>query len=252
MRILKFGGSSVGTPERINEVIEILRSYIQNKIDIGVVFSAYQGVTDKLINLSRLTVERDDSYKNEFDLIKHIHIKSIDVLLKDKNEKTQVGKKIIKLFLELEEILHGVYLVKELTARTLDYIMSFGERLSCTIISDVMNYRGIGSEYLDSRLLVVTDDSFGNARVNFQLTNQNIKNYFVDHSKIQIITGFIGTTEKNETTTLGRGGSDYTASIFGAALDTEVIEIWTDVDGILTADPRKVGDSFSLNAVTYE
>jgi aspartokinase/homoserine dehydrogenase 1 len=252
MRILKFGGSSVGTPERINEVIEILRSYIQNKIDIGVVFSAYQGVTDKLINLSRLTVERDDSYKNEFDLIKHIHIKSIDVLLKDKNEKTQVGKKIIKLFLELEEILHGVYLVKELTARTLDYIMSFGERLSCTIISDVMNYRGIDSEYLDSRLLVITDDTFGNARVNFQLTNQNIKKHFLSHKKIQIITGFIGTTEKNETTTLGRGGSDYTASIFGAALDTEVIEIWTDVDGILTADPRKVGDSFSLNAVTYE
>lgn len=252
MRILKFGGSSVGTPERISDVIDILKNYLKDGIEIGVVFSAFQDVTDKLISLSRLTVERNESYKQELEQLKQIHISAIDYLLSEKKEKITVGKKVIKLLAELEEILHGVYLVKELTPRTLDYIMSFGERLSCTIISEVMNYKGISAEYLDSRLLIKTDDSFGNAKVNFDITNKNIEDYFSSHKKIQIITGFIGTTEKNETTTLGRGGSDYSASIFGAALNAEEIEIWTDVDGILTADPKKVGDAFSLNAVTYE
>jgi len=252
MKILKFGGSSVGTPERISDVIGILKSYLDNGIEICVVFSAFQSVTDKLISLSRQTVERNESYKKELEQLKQIHINAIDFLLKEKSEKISVGKKVIKLLVELEEILHGVYLVKELTPRTLDYIMSFGERLSCTIISEVMNYKGIEAEYLDSRLLVKTDDSFGNAKVNFDVTNKNIEEYFLSHKKIQIITGFIGTTEKNETITLGRGGSDYSASIFGAALNAEEIEIWTDVDGILTADPRKVSDAFSLDAVTYE
>lgn len=252
MRILKFGGSSVGTPERISDVINILKIYLNNNIEICVIFSAFQSVTDKLISLSRQTVERNESYKKELEQLKQIHINAIDFLLKEKNEKISVGKKVIKLLVELEEILHGVYLVKELTPRTLDYIMSFGERLSCTIISEVMNCKGIEAEYLDSRLLIKTDDSFGNAKINFDITNKNIEDYFSSHKKIQIITGFIGTTEKNETTTLGRGGSDYSASIFGAALNAEEIEIWTDVDGILTADPKKVLDAFSLDAVTYE
>ena len=252
MRILKFGGSSVGTPERINDVINILKNYLDQGIEIGVVFSAFQSVTDKLISLSRQTVRRNESYKNELEQLKQIHINAIDYLLENKKEKIVVGKKVITLLAELEENLHGVYLVKELTPRTLDYIMSFGERLSCTIISEVMNCKGIETEFLDSRLLIKTDSSFGNAKVNFEITNKNIVDYFSSHKKIQIITGFIGTTEKNETTTLGRGGSDYSASIFGAALNAEEIEIWTDVDGILTADPKKVGDAFSLNAVTYE
>jgi bifunctional aspartokinase / homoserine dehydrogenase 1 len=252
MRILKFGGSSVGTPERISGVIDILKEYRAKGIKFGVVFSAFQGVTDKLISLSKKTVSRNNSYKEELDKLKQIHFDAVDLLLKEKKEKIALGKKIIPLMVELEEILHGVYLLKELTLRTSDYIMSFGERLSCTIISEAMNARGFNSEFLDSRNLVRTDDAFGSARVNFEITNKNILEYFSSHKNIQIITGFIGSTEKNETTTLGRGGSDYTAAIFGAALNAEEIEIWTDVDGILTADPRKVPDAFSLNAVTYE
>ena len=252
MRILKFGGSSVGTPERIGGVIEILKSYLNNGIEIGVVFSAFQSVTDKLIALSQATVERNDLYKEELENLKQIHFNAVDFLVNDKKDKISIGKKVIKLLVELEDILHGVYLVKELTPRTLDYIMSFGERLSCTIISEAMICKGINAEYLDSRLLVKTDDSFGSAKVNFETTGKNIQNYFVAHKKLQVITGFIGSTEKNETTTLGRGGSDYSAAIFGAALNAEEIEIWTDVDGILTADPRKVSDAFSLDVVTYE
>ena len=252
MRILKFGGSSVGTPERIGGVIEILKSYLDNGIEIGVVFSAFQSVTDKLIALSQATVERNDLYKEELENLKQIHFNAVDFLVNDKKDKISIGKKVIKLLVELEDILHGVYLVKELTPRTLDYIMSFGERLSCTIISEAMICKGINAEYLDSRLLVKTDDSFGSAKVNFETTGKNIQNYFVAHKKLQVITGFIGSTEKNETTTLGRGGSDYSAAIFGAALNAEEIEIWTDVDGILTADPRKVSDAFSLDVVTYE
>jgi bifunctional aspartokinase / homoserine dehydrogenase 1 len=252
MRILKFGGSSVGTPQRISDVIDILKNYLNNGIEIGVIFSAFQGVTDKLISLSQTTVARNDTYKEELEQLKQIHFNAVDFLVKEKKEKITVGKKVIKLLTELEEILHGVYLVKELTPRTLDHIMSFGERLSCTIIADVMQLRGISAEYLDSRLVIRTDDSFSAAKVNFEITDENIQKYFSSHKKLQVITGFIGSTEKNETTTLGRGGSDYSAAIFGAALNAEEIEIWTDVDGILTADPRKVSHAFSLAGVTYE
>lgn len=249
MRILKFGGSSVGTPQRISNVIDILLDYQYKGIKFGVVFSAFQGVTDNLISISRKAVERNDSYSKDFESIHSLHIDAINFLIRSKDE---VISKTEELLTELREILHGVYLIKELTPRTLDYIMSFGERLSNTIIAYAMTEKGIDAEFLDARLLVKTDDSFGNAKVNFEKTNKNIVEYFSRHNKTQIITGFIGSTSKNETTTLGRGGSDYTASIFGAALDAEEIEIWTDVDGILTADPRKVSDAYPLRAVTYE
>lgn len=252
MRILKFGGSSVGTPERINRVIDTLKEYQNDGKKFAVVFSAFQGVTDKLISLSQKTMERNNSYKEELDKLKQIHFDAIDFLIKEKSGKIAVGKKVLPLLTELEEILHGVFLLKELTPRTSDYIMSFGERLSCTIISAVMNARGFNTEFLDSRTIIKTDDAYGSARVNYEITNKNIVGYFSSHKNIQVITGFIGSTDKNETTTLGRGGSDYTAAIFGAALDAEEIEIWTDVDGILTADPKKVAEAFSLKAVTYE
>lgn len=165
MRILKFGGSSVGTPERISDVIDILKNYLNNNIEICVVFSAFQSVTDKLISLSRQTVERNESYKKELEQLKQIHINAIDFLLKEKNEKISVGKKVIKLLVELEEILHGVYLVKELTPRTLDYIMSFGERLSCTIISEVMNCKGIEAEphFKSTRRILLSTQQAGQA-----------------------------------------------------------------------------------------
>ena len=252
MRILKFGGSSVGTPARISNVIDILSEYRDKKIKFGVVFSAFQTITDKLIEVSQKAVEKTGSYKYDLAHIRQIHFDVVAELLINKNDKEWLVDKVTALLSELEEILHGIYLVKELTPRTLDYVMSFGERLSCTIISDVMNSRGFETEFLDARSVIKTDNTFGASKVNFKVTDKNITDYFKTHKKIQVITGFIGSNDKNVTTTLGRGGSDYTAAIFGAALDAEVIEIWTDVNGILTADPRRVINAFSLKAVTYE
>jgi aspartokinase/homoserine dehydrogenase 1 len=251
MKVLKFGGSSVGTPERISGVIDILKEYQVEGKKYAVVFSAFQGVTDTLISISNKAVARDETYLEDLEQLERIHFNAVEYLVSE-NLKDASRKNVYDLMEELKELVHGVYLVKELTLRSLDYIMSFGERLSCNIISHGINSRGLESEYLDSRLLIKADESFGNAKVKFDSTNKNIQNYFSQYNKIQVITGFIASTEKNETVTLGRGGSDYTASIFGAALDAEEIEIWTDVDGILTADPRKVADAFSLPAVTYE
>lgn len=252
MRILKFGGSSVGNAERINNVIEILQKYyISKKIKFAVVFSAFQGVTDKLIEIGNLAYKRNAQYLHNLNSLIEHHQKIASQLNKKENT-TGLNKKLDKLYSELKEVVNGVYLVKELTPRTLDYIVSFGEKLSCTIIGETMINRGIDCEILFADKIIKTDSNFGSARVDFKITNKKIIDYFNKHEKLQVITGFISSTSKNEITTLGRGGSDYTASIFGAALDADLIEIWTDVDGILTADPRKVKDAFPLESVTYE
>ena len=252
MKVLKFGGSSVGNAERVDQVINIIiERYINRKQKIAVVFSAFQGVTDKLIEIGKLAFQRKAAYKTELEQLIKRHYDTAYKLNPD-NKREEISGILEPFFKELNEVIHGVYLVKELSPRTLDYIVSFGERLSNSIVNISFNNRGVKSEYLDASKLIKTDDSFGNARVDFNVTNKNILRYFKNRNKFQVITGFISSTHKNEITTLGRGGSDFTASIFGAALNAELIEIWTDVDGILTADPRKVKDSFSLPSVTYE
>jgi aspartokinase/homoserine dehydrogenase 1 len=251
MRILKFGGSSVGSPERILQVIDILQNYIDKKILSAVVFSAFQGVTDNLIELSKKAVAGDKFYLNALEELQQRHLTAINELIPEANKKFLI-KRIIVLFDQLRELTQGVFLLKELTTRTLDNIVSFGERLSTIIITEAMLNRGFKVEYLDARNIIKTDGNFGNAKVDFRITNKKIENYFKTHDKVQIVTGFIGSNSNNETTTLGRGGSDYTASILGAALNSSLIEIWTDVDGILTADPKKVENAFPIKAVTYE
>ena len=250
MKVLKFGGSSVGNPERIENVIKILKSYKTTRI--AVVFSAFQTVTDNLIKLGNIAKSSDDSYLELLEEVKKKHIRIVDELIpQSKSKKAKLH--VDDLFNDLSEMLKGVYLLRELTPRTLDYLTSFGERLSCYIISETLNKRGIKSEYLKASDLIKTDSNFTYAKVDFEKTNKNIRKYFKNHhDKMQIITGFISSNDEGEITTLGRGGSDYTASIFGAALKADEIQIWTDVDGILTADPRKVSDSFPLKAVTYE
>ncbi len=251
MRILKFGGSSVGSADRIIQVINILESYIEKKILSAVIFSAFQGVTDDLILLAKKAVAGDKLYLDNLDKLQERHLTVIDKLLPELDSQS-LKLKISKLFENLKGLMHGVFLLKELTPRTMDNVLSFGERLSNIIITEALLSRGLSVEYLDARSIIKTDSSFGNARVDFKLTNKRIENYFKSHDKVQIVTGFIGSNSENETTTLGRGGSDYTASIIGAALNADLVEIWTDVDGILTADPRKVENAFPIKAVTYE
>ena len=251
MRILKFGGSSVGSPKRILQVVDILKGYVEKKILSAVVFSAFQGVTDDLILLGKKAVASDKSYLNDIEKLQRRHLTAIYKLIPELGSKPLINK-ISEMFENLKEITQGVFLLKELTPRTMDNILSFGERLSNIIITEAVLNRGFTVEYLDARNIIKTDSNFGNAKVDFKITNERIKNYFKSHHKVQIVTGFTGSNPDNETTTLGRGGSDYTASILGAALNADLIEIWTDVDGILTADPNKVENAFPIKAVTYE
>jgi aspartokinase/homoserine dehydrogenase 1 len=251
MVVLKFGGSSVGDAKRILNVIDIIHSTLKKEKEIAVVCSALQGVTDQLILCGNLAASGNLNYIEQFKDIERRHLLTAKELISAKNQSGILAQ--IKVLLnELEDVLHGIFLIKELSLKTLDFIQSFGERLSNYIIANTISLRGTECEYLDSRSILKTDDSFGNAKVDFELTNEKIREYFHTHKKLQIITGFIGSTKKNETTTLGRGGSDYSASIFGAALNAREIQIWTDVDGVLTADPRKVKRAFSLKSITYE
>ncbi|MGE5861087.1 MAG: aspartate kinase, partial [Ignavibacteria bacterium] len=251
MKILKFGGSSIGSPDRINNVVEIVKNSKKESGKIAVVFSAFHGITDKLITLSKLAAKGDQAYLDLCKEIEEIHLNTIKKIISVRNQSGVLTN--VKLTLnELEDVIHGVYLIKELSLRTLDFIMSFGERISAYIISKVFEDRNIESEFLDSRDLIITDPTYGSARVIFDQTNEKIKEYFDGHKKLQIITGFIASSLEGQTTTLGRGGSDYTASIFAAALKAKEIEIWTDVDGVLTADPKKVKKAFSIKSLTYE
>jgi aspartokinase/homoserine dehydrogenase 1 len=249
MKVLKFGGSSIATAERIESVIKILEPYGEK--DIAVVFSAFGGVTDALIDVSRRAVLGDEDYKAALAEIEKRHLDITRQLISIKKQGSILAQVKIRTN-ELEDVLHGVYLVKERTPRTLDYVMSFGERLSAYILSEVLRDRGINAEFLDARSVIRTDSTFGNARVDFEETNRNIRRYFEEHKALQVITGFIGTSEGGETTTLGRSGSDYTAAIFAGALQAESLEIWTDVSGMMTADPRLVKKAFTVPQLSYE
>jgi bifunctional aspartokinase / homoserine dehydrogenase 1 len=248
MKVLKFGGSSVATPARIRSVIEILKPYLADKS--AVVFSAFGGVTDTLIALSTSALQGEIEYKEKLLALETQHLDAVRELIGIQKQSSVIAQ-VKFTFNELEDVLHGVFLVKERTPRTLDYVMSFGERLSAYIISEAIKDQNIKAEFLDARKVVRTDNHFGYARVDFETTNKQIQNHFDAHKDLQIITGFIGSSESGETTTIGRSGSDYTASIFAAALKAESLEIWTDVDGMMTADPRKVKKSFTVAEMTY-
>jgi len=250
MKVIKFGGTSVGSPDSIRQVVEIIKGYNQGKEQVAVVLSAMSGITNTLIETGDLAADNDEAYQKNLKLIETRHFQAVKELLKIKNQSSVLAQ-VKKLCNELEELMHGVYLLKEMSPRTLDLILSFGERLSCQIITAYAIQEELDVELLDARKLVKTDGNFGNAKLLKQVTEDNIAHYFASVEKTQIVTGFISSTEKGETTTLGRGGSDYTAALFGAALNASEIEIWTDVDGVMTTDPRKVKKAFPLRELTY-
>src|SRR5258708_4152156 len=250
MKILKFGGSSVATPDRIKSVIQIVLPFA-GKEPIAIVFSAFGGVTDMLIKLSNLALAGDQDYKLELEQLEKRHLDAVRDLIGVQRQSSFLAQ--VKFMInELDDILHGVYLVKERTPRTVDYIMSFGERLSAYIISEAFCDRSIAAEFLDARAVVRTDNHFRHAKVDFETTNLLIRNHLASHPDLQIVTGFIGTSESGETKPLGRSGSDYTAAILAGALRATSLEIWTDVNGMMTADPRKVKKAFTVKEMTYE
>ncbi len=251
MKVLKFGGSSVGQPERILKVLSLVTPRIQAGEKIALVFSAYEGVTNELISISELARDSDSSYTDRFKKLSQRHAECLRALLPS-HEQSRVTVQLTLWLNELDDSLRGVTLLKELSLRARDAILSFGERLSSYTIAQALSSRGIAADFLDARSIIRTDDGFGNARVDMPETARLIRSHFETHRNLQVITGFIGSTAKGDTTTLGRGGSDYTAAIVGAALDCEEVEIWTDVDGMMTADPRKVPKAFSIPQVTYQ
>lgn len=250
-RVLKFGGSSVAHAERIKNIITILKQYYADRQGLVLVFSAFGGITDVLIELCYKASQGDISYLQLFEEYKKRHDTTIDELFGDA-DSGEIKELIYVNHETLQDLLHGIFLIREVSARTSDLVLSFGERNANVIIASAFSVHGIPSVFTDARKLIVTTSDFGQAKVIFEKTDEKIKNYISDlDGKIPLITGFIGSDEHGITTTLGRGGSDYTASIFAAALDAEELEIWTDVDGVLTADPRKVKKAFTLHHLSY-
>ncbi|HAM09136.1 MAG: bifunctional aspartate kinase/homoserine dehydrogenase I [Bacteroidetes bacterium GWE2_41_25] len=243
MKVLKFGGTSVGSPERIRGVKKIIES---QSSDCVVVVSAFQGITDELMQISELASARNQEFRARLDKITDRHIDYAKQLISSR-KLNSVQDALKKIFDELEATVNGIYLLKELSRHSLDQVLSAGEMLSSTIISNHIT----GSLLIDSRKIIRTDSNFGFAAVDFEITGKLIKKHIPKGRKHIIIPGFIASNNRNETTTLGRGGSDYTASIVAAALDAEVLEIWTDVDGFMTADPKKVEKAYAIESLTY-
>jgi len=250
MIVLKFGGSSVAKPDRIKHIGTLLQPRVASGEKIAVVFSAFGGVTDTLINMAEMAAKGKKEYVDTLIAYKERHNQALQDLLG--THATEAIDQLEYNHKNLEELLNGVFLVREASLRTMDYILSFGERNSCYIISEYFKHIGLDSAFLDARNIIKTNKKFGAAQVNFDLTYKTINNYFSkEEDKIQVVTGFIASDIGGLTTTLGRGGSDYTAAILAGALQADRLEIWTDVDGVLTCDPRKVSKAYTVESLSY-
>ncbi len=250
MKVLKFGGSSVGNAENIEKVVEIVTSEIK-KNSCAVVLSAMQGTTDALIETGKLAESGDESFRQKINEIEAKHFEAISTLFPTSAQKDLLDS-VEKRIGELEKICEGVFLLHELSPRTLDRIVGYGEILLTNIIAAKFDSLGIENVWKDTRELIITDSNFGFATVNFEKTNSQIRDSFKNSSaKLHILPGFIAADINGATTTLGRGGSDYTAAILAAALDAEVLEIWTDVSGMMTADPRFVRNVREIRRISY-
>jgi aspartokinase/homoserine dehydrogenase 1 len=250
MKVLKFGGTSVGTVQSIKSVLEIVKSSFEKGEKPLVVLSAMSGVTNLLTQMAENAAERK-SFTEDIKLLEEKHFDVVKQLIAIKYQNPVFTK--LKLMLnELEEILQGVYALKELSLQSKDLIVSFGERFSNYMVSKIMEQYISDAIYVDASHYIKTNSNFGNAHVNEELTTSLINSLNHSHEgKLMFVTGFIGSNEAGRVTTLGRGGSDYTAAIFGSVLNASVIEIWTDVNGMLTADPRIVKKAFSLPVLSY-
>jgi aspartokinase/homoserine dehydrogenase 1 len=243
MKVLKFGGSSVSSADNMLIVKEIVESQTDQ---IVVVVSAVQGITDKLQELAMLAADNDRDFFLIYNEIEKKHIDIINSLFEEP-VKGKVLTQVNSLFKELRDIINGLFLVNDLTLKVKDRILSYGEQLSSLILSQLID----NCVLINIKSFIKTNSDFGNAKVNFTHTNRLLGYRFKTIKKTAIVPGFIASSDRNETTTLGRGGSDYTAAIIAAALNADRLEIWTDVDGFMTADPRKVKKAFAIESLSY-
>ncbi|MDH5367862.1 MAG: bifunctional aspartate kinase/homoserine dehydrogenase I [Cyclobacteriaceae bacterium] len=249
MHVIKFGGTSVASAKNISIVKDIIQEK-QSDAALVVVVSALGGITNQLIECSELAANGDGTYLSVFKEIEEKHMSTTKTLIAVKTQGGTLSK--IKMLLnELEDIFRGVFLIHELSDKTKDRVLSFGESLSAVIINDYLLDQGLSSTLADAKSFIITDNHHGRANVNFKLSDKKIKSYFKG-IKLSICPGFVASTEEGETTTLGRGGSDYTAAILAASLNSEKLEIWTDVSGMMTADPRLVSSAYVINHISYE
>jgi len=250
---MKFGGSSVANADRIKIVSDIVISKSKLEKDRPVVvLSAMKGITNALIRAAGTAERGDQSYKAILEDIKKTHYDAVDTLFHQKEGHAEILSSLNLLFEELEEILRGVVLIRECSSRTNDLISGFGERLSCSIITKYVLSEGTRAEMVDARTIIRTDNKYGRASVDFETTSRLVRERLNRKGIVYFVTGFISSTSDGISTTLGRNGSDYTASLLGAALNAASVEIWTDVDGVLTADPRIVPGAWVIKEISFQ
>lgn len=247
MKVLKFGGTSVGSVKSILCLKQIVENEAK-KQPVVIVVSALGGITDKLIATSKLAVAGDEEWKTEFDAMVDRHHKMIDTIITDTKAREDLFIKVDALLDQLRSIYFGVFLIHDLSEKTSDAIVSYGERLSSLIVSTLVK----GSKWYDSREFIKTVDKNGKHVLDAELTTELVIKTFSELPRISLVPGFISSDrDSKEITNLGRGGSDYTAAIIAAALNAEVLEIWTDVDGFMTADPKVIKTAYTINELSY-
>ena len=245
MKVLKFGGTSVGSVESILSLKNIVEHQSQ---DVIVVVSALGGITDKLIATSKLAVKGDEAYRGEFEAMVERHHTMIATIITDEEKRTKLLATVDSLLDQLRSIYYGVFLIRDISPKTSAAIVSYGERLSSNIVATLIE----GAEWKDSRSFIKTELKHGKHVLDSELTNRLVREAFCELPAITIVPGFISSDKySGEVTNLGRGGSDYTASIIAAALDAETLEIWTDVNGFMTADPRVIHTAYTITELSY-
>ena len=247
MKVLKFGGTSVGSVKSILSLKNIVENEAKSQ-PIIVVVSALGGITDKLLATSQLALKGDESWKEEFQAMVERHHKMIDTIITNPRQREDLFNKVDALLEQLRSIYFGVFLIHDLSEKTQDAIVSYGERLSSLIVATLVK----GAKWMDSREFIKTVQKNNKHVLEAELTNKLVRKAFADLSHITLVPGFISRdAATDEVTNLGRGGSDYTAAIIAAALDADVLEIWTDVDGFMTADPRVIKTAYTINELSF-
>jgi len=252
MQVLKFGGTSVANAKNMNVVVSIVQEKLRDDDKIAIVLSALGGITDALLEAATLASVGDILYKQKLIAIEQRHLTTVRELI-PLDKQSSVLSMVKKRCNEIEDTCNGVFLLKELSARTKDSVASYGELLSSQIFAAKLKSLGIDNTWQDARELIETNSNFGNANVDFASTNKNIADFIATvQDPVVIIPGFTGKDKNGDTTTLGRGGSDYTAAIVGSAVNASVVEIWTDVSGMMTADPRLVSNAKIIQEISYQ
>ncbi len=247
MKVLKFGGTSVGSVKSILSLKNIVENEAKSQ-PIIVVVSALGGITDKLLATSQLALKGDESWKDEFQAMVERHHKMIDTIITNPRQREDLFNKVDALLEQLRSIYFGVFLIHDLSEKTQDAIVSYGERLSSLIVATLVK----GAKWMDSRDFIKTVQKNGKHVLEADLTNKLVRKAFADLPHVTLVPGFISRdAATDEVTNLGRGGSDYTAAIIAAALDADVLEIWTDVDGFMTADPRVIKTAYTINELSF-